>query len=79
MPIRGALAGDFAQVQRLSHTMKGSISNFEAEEVHSALQELERAALDQDPVAARDGVPPLEAALARLVEALGTLEDVPSP
>jgi signal transduction histidine kinase/CheY-like chemotaxis protein len=69
--LQQALAGqDARQVERIAHTLKGSVGAFGAGEVLAAAAQLEELARRGDLAGARQALPALERALARLNAAL---------
>ena len=66
-----AAAGDWAEVQRLAHTLKGSAGNVGATTVQHTAEALQRA-IDQDPAARSSLTESLIAALTTLLERLST-------
>jgi signal transduction histidine kinase/DNA-binding response OmpR family regulator len=66
----GIVAGDGAAVYRAAHTLKGSVGNFQAQDVVAHLQRLEARAREGDMRACRSIFEQIEAELDRLLAAL---------
>jgi CheY-like chemotaxis protein len=76
--LQQALAGqDAHQVERIAHTLKGSVGAFGAGEVLAAAAQLEELARRGDLAGARQALPVLERALARLKAALAQRVSLP--